>query len=211
MSSRNSGKKFLLAYVKCCYLKYPQCVQVLQMIEVTLFPLLALLIHIQNYNRFFKLRTMKVELQKYGWTWVNLSHIAVHLSLVTDGERDWSMHLEAVKAMLPLSYAVGHVNYAWDGLYYIWSMQSLPVSVSSYFLKEKHMIHHKLGVFYGMLMDMAIETSYIRFGQFFFRSSWTSVKIWSNESLHVQLEWMVRGFCYFGDYKRKGFWGLKIP
>ena len=42
--------------------------------------------------------------------------------------------------MLSLFYGAGHVNYAWDGLHYLWHMQSLPASALIYFLKGENMV-----------------------------------------------------------------------
>ena len=62
--------------------------------------------------------------------------------LYTRAERegDWPLHLEAVKQMMPYFYASGHVNYAWYGLFYLRSMDKLPVEIRGRFMKGEHVI-----------------------------------------------------------------------
>ena len=53
-------------------------------------------------------------------------------------EADWSLHLVAVKAMIPYFFAANHNNYARYGLYYLRSMEKLPAEVSKEFLEGNH-------------------------------------------------------------------------
>ena len=69
-----------------------------------------------------------------------------------------------MEAMLPSFYAADHYNYARDGLIYLKSMKSLPENVRKHFIKGEHTVQHTPGVFSGIWTDMAIETSYMRFG-----------------------------------------------
>ena len=66
--------------------------------------------------------------------------------------------------MLPLFYAAGHVNYARDGMYYLKCMKALPEDVRYHFGKGGHTMQYTAGVFSAIWSDMAIETSYMRFG-----------------------------------------------
>ncbi len=77
-------------------------------------------------------------------------------------ESGWALHLEAVKEMIPLFFAAGHINYACYALYCLYSIESMPASVYKHFIKGEHMMHHTTGVFAGMSSEMAIETIYMR-------------------------------------------------
>jgi len=80
-------------------------------------------------------------------------------------EGDWSLHLATVREMVPLFFAAGHFNYARYGLYYLRTMEKLPQEVAYHFLKAEHVIHLKRGIFNGIWSDMAIETTYMRYGK----------------------------------------------
>ena len=79
-------------------------------------------------------------------------------------EADWALHLEAVEEMMPLFFAAQHVNYAQYGLYYLRSMQAMPDDVQEHFIRGQHTMHHTEGIFNGMWSDMAIETTFMRYG-----------------------------------------------
>ena len=49
-------------------------------------------------------------------------------------EGDWPLHMEAVKQMMLNFYASGHVNYARYGLFYVRSMEKLPVEIRGRFM-----------------------------------------------------------------------------
>ena len=99
--------------------------------------------------------------------WVDVVIKPVFLSLMyirAKREGDWPLHVEAVEAMLPFYAADDHIKYARDGLYYLKRMKSLPKNVRDYFMKGEHTVQHRAVVFSGIWSDMAIETSYMRFG-----------------------------------------------
>ena len=77
---------------------------------------------------------------------------------------DWLLHLSAVKEMRPLFFAAGHPNYARYTEAYIDDMESLPSEVRQHFLAGQHTFHHKSGLFNGIWSDMAIESTYMRYG-----------------------------------------------
>lgn len=79
-------------------------------------------------------------------------------------EADWPLHLAAVQEMMPLFFAASHFNYARYGLYYLREMESMPEDVRQRFMKGEHTMHHNPGVFNGIWSDMAIETTYMRYG-----------------------------------------------
>jgi hypothetical protein len=80
-------------------------------------------------------------------------------------EADWPLHLATVKDMIPLFFAAGHVHYARYALYYLRSMHGLPKNVSDQFMKGQHTMHHNSGLFNGIWSDMAIETTFMRYGK----------------------------------------------
>ncbi|MCP3888518.1 MAG: hypothetical protein GY702_06550, partial [Desulfobulbaceae bacterium] len=79
-------------------------------------------------------------------------------------ESDWPLHILAVKEMVPLFFAAGHHNYARYCSYYISSMDAMPGHIQKQFLKGEHTVHHTAGISNGIWSDMAIETTYMRYG-----------------------------------------------
>lgn len=51
-------------------------------------------------------------------------------------ESDWALHLAAVREMIPLCFATSHFNYARYGIYYLRSMERLPIEVRKHFGKQ---------------------------------------------------------------------------
>ena len=79
-------------------------------------------------------------------------------------EADWCLHLACVREMMPLFFAASHYNYARYGLYYIRTMAAMPEDVRQHFVNGEHIMHHNPGLFNGIWSDMAIETTFMRYG-----------------------------------------------
>ena len=79
-------------------------------------------------------------------------------------EVDWCLHLACVCEMMPLFFAASHCNYARYGLYYIRSMAAMPGDVRQHFMNGEHTMHHNPGLFNGIWSDMAIKTTFMRYG-----------------------------------------------
>ncbi|KAK5922319.1 hypothetical protein CgunFtcFv8_019592 [Champsocephalus gunnari] len=79
-------------------------------------------------------------------------------------EADWPLHLATVKEMMPLFYTAAHFNYARYGLYYLRAIEEMPEEVREHFMKGQHTMHHRSGLFNGIWSDMAIETTFMRYG-----------------------------------------------
>ncbi len=79
-------------------------------------------------------------------------------------EGDWPQHLLAVNAMMPYFLCGGHINYARYGLYYLRSMECLPIEVLNKFMKGEHVMRHKPGLWNAIWSDMFIETTFMRYG-----------------------------------------------
>ena len=80
-------------------------------------------------------------------------------------EADWVLHLQTVREMMPLFFAARHTNYACYALYYLCSMEEMPCEVCKHFMNGKHTVHHRTGLFNGIWTDMAIETTFMRYGK----------------------------------------------
>ncbi len=78
-------------------------------------------------------------------------------------EVHWALHLATFDEMIPL-FASGHTNYARYGSHDLQSMQSKSDEVCKHFIKEQHTMHHTAGIFNGIRSDMAIETTFMRYG-----------------------------------------------
>ena len=66
--------------------------------------------------------------------------------------------------MMPYFYDSGHVNYARYGLFYLRSMEKLPVDIRGRFMKGEHVMHHIPGLWNGLWRDMYIESTFMRYG-----------------------------------------------
>ena len=71
---------------------------------------------------------------------------------------------EASQEFTILTYASGHVNYARYGLFYLRSMEKLPVEIRGRFMKGEHVMHHIPGLCNGIWTDMYIESTVMRYG-----------------------------------------------
>ena len=56
------------------------------------------------------------------------------LYIRAEREADWTLHLVAVKCMLPYFFAAGHHTYVRYGLYYLRSIDSMPSNVRDKFM-----------------------------------------------------------------------------
>ena len=65
---------------------------------------------------------------------------------------------------MPLFFAASHFNYARYGLYYLREMEAMSEVVRQHFVKGEHTMHHNAGLFNGIWSDMAIETTFMRYG-----------------------------------------------
>lgn len=66
--------------------------------------------------------------------------------------------------MMPYFFAARHFNYARYGLYYLRSMQRLHSDLAKKFIAGEHVMRHEAGLWNGILSDLFIETSYMRYG-----------------------------------------------
>ena len=81
-----------------------------------------------------------------------------------DREADWPLHLASVHEMMPLFFAASHFNYARYGLYSLREMEAMPTVVRQHVVKGEHTMHHNACLFNGIWSDMAIETTFMRYG-----------------------------------------------
>ena len=79
-------------------------------------------------------------------------------------EADWPLHVSAVKEMVVLFFAAGHQKYARYGLYNAGSIEAMSEQIEDQCMKGQHTIHLQQGIFNGIWLDMAIETTYMRYG-----------------------------------------------
>ena len=66
--------------------------------------------------------------------------------------------------MIPYFFAAGHWNYARDSIVYLRTIEKLLNSFLDKFMNGEHVVHLKDGLFNGIWSDMAIETTYMKFG-----------------------------------------------
>lgn len=67
--------------------------------------------------------------------------------------------------MMSLFFAARQTNYARYGLYYLCSMEEMPSVVRKHFMNGEHTVHHRSGLFNGIWTEMAIETTFMRYGK----------------------------------------------
>ena len=68
-------------------------------------------------------------------------------------EADWALHLKTVREMIPLFLTAGHMSYARYALYYVYSMEEMPIEVHKHFMDGEHTVHHKNDFFNDMYID----------------------------------------------------------
>ena len=100
--------------------------------------------------------------------WVEnlIKHVLI-IFIYVRAERDaeWPLHFWTMQQMIPYFFAGGHVNYARFGLYYLRSMERLPENVLKRFLNGEHVMRHNPGVWNGILSDIVIEITFMRYGK----------------------------------------------
>ena len=74
-----------------------------------------------------------------------------------------TIHLEAVKLMMPYFFALEHVNYARYGLFYLRRMEALPGDALQHSMKGSHVMRHTQGLWNGIWSDMFNETTFMRY------------------------------------------------
>ena len=146
--------------------KFPQNVRAFRMlVEELLQPLFA-------KHNFQKMADLLQELDavsarsKTSQLWVDclIKPVFTMLKYIrAEREADWAL-LDTVKEMMPLFFAAGHIHYARYALYYLRSMERLPSEVCKHFMSREHTMHHTSGLFNGIWTDMAIESTYMRYG-----------------------------------------------
>ena len=79
-------------------------------------------------------------------------------------EREADCALDTVKYMVPLFFSAEHVHCALYALYYLRTMEDFPDGICAHFINGQHTVHHNAGLFNGIWSDMAIETTFMRYG-----------------------------------------------
>ena len=100
--------------------KFPQNTRALRMISEEILG--GTLENVESYDDQMLLLEMKAAVSRTTNLWVdNFIKPVFSMMLFVRAEReaDWSLHLWAVAAMMPYSFAAGHINYARYGLYYL--------------------------------------------------------------------------------------------
>ena len=65
---------------------------------------------------------------------------------------------------MPYLFSASHVNFAWYGLHYLHSMETLPSEIKHYFLQEQHIMRHAASATNSTWSDMFIKTTFMRYG-----------------------------------------------
>ena len=100
------------------------------------------------------------------WIRNPIRHVLLLMMYVREErEGEFGLHLYACKEMIAYYFAAGHWNYARDSIVYLRTMEKLPNSLLDKFMYGKHAVHLKDRLFNGIWSDMAIETTYMKFGE----------------------------------------------
>ena len=144
---------------------FPQNVRALRLVVEEL--LCSISEQSESYDEMLSILEERARVSRTGKLWVNCLVQPVLIMMLFIGaerEADWSLHLLAVKLMMPYFFAAGHLNYARYGLYYLSSMEKLPDDILVQFMKEEHVMRHQAGIWNGMWSDMFIETTFMCYG-----------------------------------------------
>ena len=100
-------------------------------------------------------------------------------------EGEFALHLDVCKKMLPYFFAVGHWNYARDGVAYVQMMQNLPDNILKPLMKGEHVVRLQEGLWNAIWMDMTIESTYMKIGKgpsgiIGVTTKERTVKVWAN-------------------------------
>ena len=76
---------------------------------------------------------------------------------------DRPLRLWVVTEMLPYFFAARHKNYATHGLCYLRSTERLHGDIVERFMKGDHVTCHKKCLWKGILLDMYIESTFMRY------------------------------------------------
>ena len=148
--------------------KFPQNVRALRLlVEELLRPVFEKNPGIKSMENLRHILDQKCEESRTTKLWITLViYPVLNIMKFVRAERtsDWLLHLASVKEMRPLFFAAGHPNYARYTEAYLQDMESLPLNVQKHFLEGQHTFHHKSGLFNGIWSDMAIESTYMRYG-----------------------------------------------
>ena len=79
-------------------------------------------------------------------------------------EGEWRLHLATFRKMIPYYFAAVHVSYARYGLYYLCSMEKLPLHVQNNLMKGEHVTRYIRGIWNGIWSDQFIESTFMRYG-----------------------------------------------
>ena len=148
--------------------KFPQNVRALRLlVEEILRPIFKAHPQLTTMEELKQLLNEKCKESKTSKLWVTVVIYPI-LNIMkfvrAERESNWLLHLSSVKEMIPLFFAAGHPNYARYTQVYMQEMEDLPDEVGNHFLNGEHTFHHNDGWFNGIWTDMAIESTYMRYG-----------------------------------------------
>ena len=147
--------------------KYPQNVRALRIVSEELLRPVLSANKVDDFDELEQLLSDISSRSKTSRLWIDCVIRAVFIMMMyirAEREGDWGLHLVAVKAMIPYFFSAGHFNYARYGLYYLRSMEAMPVNCRDQFIKGEHTMHHIPGNWNGIWSDMYIETTFMRYG-----------------------------------------------
>lgn len=147
--------------------RFPQNVRALRMVVEELLRPIVSGHSIQDANDLMEILNGLCKKSRTCKLWVTCLIIPVfHMNkyILAERDSDWPLHLLCLNDMLPLFFAAGHFNYARYALYYARSMENMPAVILDRFMKGEHTMHHNEGIHNGIWSDMAIETTYMRYG-----------------------------------------------
>lgn len=109
-------------------------------------------------------RSQKSKISKH-WVENLIKPVLLVLMFIrAEREAEWTLHLWAVKQMIPYFFASGHIHYARYGLLYLREMEGLHGKTLAKFLRGEHVQRHRRGLWNGIWTDMFIETTFMRYG-----------------------------------------------
>ena len=147
--------------------KFPENVRALRMLVEELLRPVFTAQNIQTTQEFWNVLDDLSSRSRTAHLWIDclIRPVMIMMKYIrAERESDWPLHMHSVNEMIPLFFAAGHQNYARYGLYYIRSMEAMPSEVRKHFIKGEHTMHHTAGLANGIWSDMAIETTYMRYG-----------------------------------------------
>ena len=140
--------------------KFPQNTRALRLVVEEV--LRDIMLEAKDYSDLIQILDMKASISRTSKHWIQnlIKPVLIIMTFVrAEREGDWSLHLWSVRHVCCWSCKLCTI---W--LYYLRSMERMPKTILTKFLKGDHVMRHQPGLWNCIWSDMFIETTFMRYG-----------------------------------------------